>query len=145
MLEDLVSRVASFTAHDHVVVAGFSAGQHFILICMRYVAERFQRLSSHSAMPATGAYLTLKAMQALDGFPGLAPSVSFIAMGHYLFPDEIVCDCACSMRGVFIFGEREMEPAAHTGWTVGLKLLRLCDASQECNCRVAPPCKLLVA
>jgi hypothetical protein len=84
-IQRLVALVRTYHHADHVLLVGFSAG----------------------------AYLTLRAVQAMEMAPcHLQPSVSFLAMGHYLFADELMAEPVAVTPGVIIFGEAEMTATA---------------------------------
>ena len=84
-IERLLTLMRTYHQADHVLLVGFSAG----------------------------AYLALRAAQALEAAPGhLQPSVSFLAMGHYMFADELMAEPVAVTPGVIIFGEAEMTATA---------------------------------
>ena len=94
-IQRLMALVRTYHHADHVLLVGFSAG----------------------------AYLTLRAVQTMEMAPcHLQPSVSFLAMGHYLFADELMAEPVAATPGVIVFGEKEITATAkvrHVGtWHV---------------------------
>ena len=82
----LLALIRTFSKDEHVLLVGFSAG----------------------------AYLTLRTIQEMETqIAQLQPSVSFLAMGHWLFADELMQPAVSMTPGVVIFGEQEMTPVAY--------------------------------
>jgi hypothetical protein len=84
-IERLLTLMRTFDQAHHVLLVGFSAG----------------------------AYLALKTIQAMEAEPiQQHATVSFLAIGHYLFADELMADSVAVTPGVIIFGEDEMTAIA---------------------------------
>ena len=82
----LLALIRTFSKDEHVLLVGFSAG----------------------------AYLALRTIQEMETqIAQLQPSVSFLAMGHWLFADELMQPAVSMTPGVIIFGEQEMTPVAY--------------------------------